>query len=78
MFSSTLDAGVARNVLLRNFVPERIKGATYSRSFTGTGAPSTERFRARPFWTWEKVPDSKWTTAEVRREAFIAFANLPQ
>jgi len=26
------------------------KGVTYSRSLTGTGMPSKERFQARPMW----------------------------
>lgn len=60
--------------LWRNAVPENERGVTYSRPASGTGMPTLERFRARPFWGAPrstvqclKLPVSMRTVAEATR-----------
>ena len=56
-------------------MPEKRRGVTYSRSFSGTGVPSTERFQARPSGrAFERRP---WSSkfARFEKDSSRSYAN---
>jgi len=60
----------------RSAVPENQRGVTYSRSLSGTGMPSLERFRARPFWGRASKRRPVFEIASFERDSSRSYATI--